>query len=104
MLQCGPLSTSVEYFMQKRPNKALKQQAHHLKPVVMIGNKGLSDAVHQEIEVALDAHELIKIKINANDQEDKKIMLELILQQHQAQLIQSIGYIAVIYRKNKKKG
>ena len=49
---------------QKRQLKAL---AHPRKPVVIIGDNGLTDAVMQEIEIALDHHELIKIRVNAED-------------------------------------
>ena len=87
--------------MHKRPNKTLRQQAQQLKPVVMIGNKGLTQAVLEEINLALEAHELIKIKINANDKAEKQVMLDRIIEQQGAELIQNIGYIAVIYRKNK---
>ena len=46
--------------------KQLKAQSHSLKPVVIIGNNGLTEAVHQEIECALEAHELIKIKMSSS--------------------------------------
>ena len=88
--------------MQKSTKKLLLKQAQQLKPVVMIGGKGLTEAVHAEIEIALEAHELIKIKINADDQIEKQEMLDVILQQNQAELVQSIGYVAVIYRKRSK--
>jgi RNA-binding protein len=84
--------------MKKDIIKEMQRQAQLLKPVVIIGNKGLTDAVHAEIEVALNAHELIKIRIGAEDKEEKKTMLDLILAKHRVLLISSIGYVAVIYR------
>ena len=82
--------------------KKLKAQAHALNPVVMIGQAGLTDAVIKEINVALDAHELIKIKIRA-EREDRAAISEQICAQTHAELVQSIGQIAVVYRLNPKK-
>ena len=87
--------------MSNRPAKTLLQRAHVLKPVVMIGNKGLTEAVDKEIDIALDAHELIKIKISANDKDEKQQILAAIIEKHKAQMIQSIGYMATIFRKRK---
>jgi RNA-binding protein len=81
--------------------KQLKAQAHALNPVVMIGQHGLTDAVSQEIDIALDAHELIKIKIRAEKQ-DRIVIRDQIIEQTRAELIQTIGQMIVIYRKNKK--
>lgn len=82
--------------------KKLKAQAHPLNPVVMVGQAGLTDAVLKEVEVALDAHELIKIKIRA-ERDERKLISAQICQQTGSELVQSIGQIAVIYRKNLKK-
>ena len=82
--------------------KKLKAQAHPLNPVVMIGQSGLTEAVIKEINVALDAHELIKIKIRA-ERDDRATIREQICAETKAELIQSIGQVAVIYRPNPKK-
>ncbi|MFM8341584.1 MAG: ribosome assembly RNA-binding protein YhbY [Methylomonas sp.] len=82
--------------------KKLKAQAHSLNPVVMIGQAGLTEAVIKEINLALDAHELIKVKIRA-ERDDRKIISEQICSQTLSEQIQSIGQIAVLYRKNPKK-
>jgi putative YhbY family RNA-binding protein len=50
--------------MKTQQRRWLKQQAHHLKPVVLLGQHGLSEAVLAEIQLALDHHELIKIRVN----------------------------------------
>ncbi|MCK5355075.1 MAG: ribosome assembly RNA-binding protein YhbY [Methyloprofundus sp.] len=78
--------------------KQLKTKAHDLKPVIMIGQAGLSEAVAKEIELALDTHELIKIKIRAEREERKLIQQQICTETH-AELIQSIGQVVVIYRK-----
>lgn len=82
--------------------KKLKSDAHSLKPVVMIGQAGLTAAVIAEIEVALDCHELIKVRIRAERDERKEIMNE-ICSATDAELVQAIGQIIVIYRYNPKK-
>ncbi|TAL42633.1 MAG: ribosome assembly RNA-binding protein YhbY [Methylovulum sp.] len=82
--------------------KKLKAEAHALKPVVMIGQSGLTDAVLAEIELALDTHELIKVKIRA-EREDRREISEKICLSTGAELIQAIGQIAVIYRLNPDK-
>jgi len=76
----------------------LKQQAHHLKPVVMIGTQGLTESVQLEIETALTAHELIKIKMNAGTKKEREQMIEDICKERDAELIQAVGYVVVIYR------
>lgn len=83
--------------------KHLKSQAHQLKPVVIIGANGLTEAVHQELERALDDHELIKIRISSQEREDRKLITDAIVEHHGAELISKIGHIIVIYRKANKK-
>jgi len=85
--------------MNKQSAKTLKQRAHHLKPVVILGAQGLTENVNQEIDVALTAHQLIKIKINAEDREQVKQLAQQISKAHQAELIDIIGHIAVLHRK-----
>ena len=91
---------------QLKPSKQLKhnlrRRAHELKTVVIVGNQGLTEAVHLEIERALIAHELIKIKINAEDKTSRGNMIDEIGKTHDAQVIQTVGHIAVFYRLNPK--
>jgi RNA-binding protein len=82
--------------------KKLRAEAHTLKPVVMIGQSGLTAAVLTEIEQSLDSHELIKIKIRA-ERDERKLICEKICTDTGAALIQTIGQIAIIYRVNPDK-
>lgn len=82
--------------------KKLKGQAHALNPVVIIGQSGLTEAVVKEINITLDTHELIKVKIRA-ERDDRKAISAAICEETGAEQIQSIGQIAVLYRKNPKK-
>ena len=85
--------------MNSADKKKLRAEAHTLKPVVMIGQSGLTAAVLAEIELALDAHELVKVKIRA-ERDERKMIIEKICSDTGAELIQTIGQIAVIYRLN----
>lgn len=88
--------------MNSADKKKLRAEAHTLKPIVMIGQSGLTAAVLAEIELALDSHELIKVKIRA-ERDDRKLISEKICTGTGAELIQTIGQIAVIYRLNPAK-
>ncbi|CAM4453682.1 MAG: RNA-binding protein [Legionellaceae bacterium] len=83
--------------------KYLKARAHSLKPTVIIGQQGLTEAVHKEIEQVLNDHELIKIRINAENRIEKNEMATHICEQQQAAFIQLIGHILVIYRPSPNK-
>ncbi len=80
----------------------LKGLAHPLKPVVMIGNQGLTDAVKKEIERALAHHELIKIKANIDDAMTRRAWMEAICGDLKAASVQQIGKILVIYRSGRE--
>ena len=78
---------------------ALKGRAHQLKPTVMIGNAGLTNAVLKEIEVTLKLHELIKIRVMA-ERPVREAILDEICSKLNAQAVQHIGKILVIYQAN----
>ena len=87
--------------MTPQQRQSLKAQAHQLKPIVMIGQHGLTHQVLSAIEIALTDHELIKIKIVA-DRDTRKKMVEQICAELAAEHIQSIGQISILYRKNRE--
>ena len=82
--------------------KRLRAEGHRLKlkPVVIVGQKGFSENLHHEIDDALRHHELIKLRIPALNKVDKRELGEQICAQHGARLVQSIGNVIVIYRRN----
>ena len=82
--------------------KNLRGLAHHLKPIVTVADKGLSESVIAEIERALLDHELIKIKLRA-DRVSRKSWEQQISEVCQAELVQSIGQTACFYKKHPKK-
>lgn len=83
--------------------KKLKAHTHALKPVVRLGQSGLTATVLDEIEVAIKHHELIKVKIAASDREEKKQVIETIAAKVNAEIVQSIGSVAIYYRENPDK-
>ncbi|MCX7090824.1 MAG: ribosome assembly RNA-binding protein YhbY [Legionellales bacterium] len=86
--------------MNNTLKKAMKAQAHHLRPVILMGNKGLTEHLVAATDEALSAHELIKIKLMGEQKADRlEIAQELCAATH-AEIIQIVGRIATIYRKN----
>jgi RNA-binding protein len=83
--------------------KAHRAEAHHLDPVVMIGNDGLTPAVRKEVDAALNAHGLIKIRVLGDDRAAREIMLAELTEQLGAAPIQHIGKLLVIWRPKPKK-
>jgi len=86
----------------KTQQKFLRSKAHHLKPVLWIGQNGLTESVTAEIELALDHHELIKIKLRVGDRELRNKTVADICQLTHCTKIQGIGNIVSIYRRNIK--
>jgi len=78
--------------------RELRKKAYLLKPFVLIGQHGLTDAVLAEIDVALSAHELIKIRIRQSDKNLRNAHCIKIKEQLGAIVIHQIGFITVLYR------
>ena len=85
--------------LEKSFKYQLKARAHSLKPVVLLGSKGLTQAVMDEIEQMLLVSELIKIKLSGVERDERKNVVQTICQSLNAEFIQVIGQIATIYRK-----
>ena len=78
--------------------RTLKARAHHLQPVVLIGNAGLTPQVLSEIETALKSHELIKIRVLGEDRAARGALIEAICNATGANPVQQLGRMLVIYR------
>lgn len=89
--------------LTSKQRQEFKAQAHSLNPVVMIGDKGLTENVLNEINIALEAHELIKIKIAGAEKTVREELAEHICQAQRCELVQMIGNIVIVYRKQTKK-
>ncbi|WP_340621778.1 ribosome assembly RNA-binding protein YhbY [Xenorhabdus siamensis] len=89
--------------LNKKQVQYLKSLAHSLKPVVMIGNNGLTEGVLAEIEQTLSHHELIKVKVAGEDREIKTLIAEAIVRETDAYNVQIIGKMLVLYRPSKER-
>jgi RNA-binding protein len=78
--------------------KAHRAEAHHLDPVVMIGNEGLTAAVKKEINAALNAHGLIKVRVLGDDRAQREEMYQSLADELGAAPIQHIGKLLVLWR------
>ncbi|WP_298449262.1 ribosome assembly RNA-binding protein YhbY [uncultured Marinobacter sp.] len=90
------MSLSAE---QRREYRAI---AHNLKPVIIVGDKGLTENLQEELERALNDHELIKIKVASQDREARHEAITALCEASGAELVQTIGKIAVLMRRAKK--
>jgi RNA-binding protein len=86
--------------LTERQKRYLRKLGHELKPVVMTGADGLKPTVLGEIDLALDYHELIKIKVRAADRRARDEMIGSVCDELDASLIQRIGHVALLYRPN----
>ena len=77
----------------------LKARAHALEPVVIVGGKGLTDEVVKEVDRALAAHELIKVRAPGMDRKEREAALESLCERTGADAVQSIGKVFVLFRK-----
>lgn len=80
--------------------KQYKSIGHHLKPVLIVAENGVTEGVAAELERALADHELIKVKVNILDREQRLEMISSLCQAGRAELVQVIGKMALVYRRN----
>jgi RNA-binding protein len=78
----------------------LRSLAHDLSPVILLGNKGASDAVTKELGLALSQHELVKVKLSGGDKEERQAQIAVLTEGTQAETIQQIGHVVVLFRRN----
>lgn len=81
----------------------LRGQAHDLRAMLQVGGKGITEALVAEIDLALEHHELIKVKVAAEDRDARDAMIADIAQRTGAALVQRIGHTAVLYRPGQDK-
>jgi len=84
-------------------NRFLRGQAHDLKALLQTGGKGVTPAFLAELDEVLERHELVKVKVAAEDRETRDALIAGITAQTGAALVQRIGHVAVLYRPSKEK-
>lgn len=82
-------------------NRFLRGQAHDLRSLLQIGAKGLTPAFLAELDAVLEQHELVKVKVAAEDRESRDAIIGEIVEKSAAALVQRIGHVAVLYRPSK---
>ena len=86
--------------LTQEQKKQYKSIGHHLKPVLIVAENGLSEGVAAELDRALNDHELIKVQFRTTEREERIALIEAVCKSGRAQLVQMIGKMALIYRKN----
>ena len=82
--------------------KFLKGLAHKMEPKVHVGKNGLTAAISKEVERQVVDLELIKIRVENEDREERKAIVDTIVKESGAALVQSIGKVAIIFRRNEE--
>jgi len=83
--------------------KQLKSLGHQLNPIVTVGQQGMKETINTELALALDFHQLVKIKVGLGDRDKRNELIDTLVTQHKAALIQRIGNIALLYKRNSEK-
>ncbi|WEN13585.1 ribosome assembly RNA-binding protein YhbY [Rhodanobacter sp. AS-Z3] len=78
----------------------LRSLAHDLNAVVLLGNKGATEAVVKELNQALDIHELVKIKLSGGDKDERQAQIDVLTGGTGAEPVQQIGHVVVLFRRN----
>lgn len=99
----GAAAPAVAPSLTAAQTRFLRGQAHDLKAMLQMGGKGLTDALVAEIDLALEHHELIKVKVAAEDREARDAMIAALAKRTGAALVQRIGHTAVLYRQSREK-
>ncbi|TCZ85376.1 ribosome assembly RNA-binding protein YhbY [Lysobacter sp. N42] len=107
MIPCAPPRTRnvrlTAISLTAAQTRFLRGQAHGLKAMLQVGGKGVTPAVVAEIGQALEDHELIKVKVAADDREARAGLIDAIVDGTGAALVQRIGHTAVLYRPSREK-
>ena len=90
--------------LTEQQKRVFRTRGHHLKPVVTIGNAGLTDAVIRELDLSLEHHELMKIRISGAGRDERRQLINSVCDACGAEAVQAIGNIALLYRKASSSG
>jgi len=89
--------------LSEHQKKHLRGLGHQLKPVVTVGDAGLSDSLFDEYERTLEHHELIKVKVRLGDRKERDSLIATLCERSNAELVQRIGNVALVFRANPEK-
>ncbi len=100
---CSPGPNVMPLALTNAQKRYLRGQAHTLKPIILVGAKGVTDPLVTELDLALEQHELLKLKIAAEDRDTRDAWLAELVERADAALVGRIGHTAVLYRRSKDK-
>lgn len=80
----------------------LRGLAHSLDPIILLGQKGVTANLLNELSLALNHHELVKIKLSGGDREERAAQIEALVESTKGELVQTIGHTATLWRRNEK--
>jgi len=83
--------------------KYLRGLGHALKPVIMVGDAGLSESLLTEFRATIEHHELIKVRVRTGDRKERHTIIDKLCKTGSAQLVTRIGNVALIYKRNDEK-
>jgi RNA-binding protein len=86
--------------LTEKQKKHLRRLAHPLHPIVMLGNAGLTDGVVNELERALNDHELVKVTARVGERATRNATLASLAQRTASEIVQRVGHVGVFYRRN----
>ena len=89
--------------LSESQKKYLRGLGHQLKPAIMIGDAGLTDAVISEFDSTISHHELIKVRVRVGDRKMRDEVINALCTKRSANLVSRIGNVALIYRRNDEK-
>ncbi len=89
--------------LSEQQKKFLRGRGHQLKPLIMVGEAGLSESLLAEFESTLDHHELLKVRVRVGDRDARDEIIAKLCDSGRAELVQRIGNVALLYRPNLNK-
>ncbi len=89
--------------LSEAQKKYLRGLGHRLKPLIMVGESGLSESLLREYESTLAHHELIKVRVRVGDRDARDAMIDKLCSDSAATLVQRVGNVALLYRPNPEK-
>lgn len=96
--QYRPVPPFMSTPLSATQKRYLRSLAHPLKPVILMGGKGLTESLLAELDLALEHHELVKVRLAADDREAREELVTTLADRSSAQLVQRIGNVACLYR------
>jgi len=87
--------------LNERQKKYLRRLGHDLHPIVLVGQRGMNPGVVEELKLALEHHELVKLRVRAGSREDRDAILAELASQSGSEFIFRIGNVGLFYKKNR---